>query len=126
MRNRNIDFHMRLTQSEYDTFCRQAVRAGLSKSTYLRFLMKGLIPQEKPAPEYYQVLQALYRIGNNLNQLSATAHAKGWLHAGRLDEALEEFHQAILLLCDRQVPQKGDTDALLKRGMQAEKEEMQC
>lgn len=127
MRNRNINIHIRLTQSEYDTLCCQAERAGLKKSTYLRFLMQWLIPRDNPPPEYRQVLEALYRIGNNLNQLAAIAHAKGWLHAQRLDEALKAFNQAVLMLAEQQLPQKADVGALLEyRKHIADKEEISC
>lgn len=127
MRNRNINIHIRLTQSEYDTLCSQAERAGLKKSTYLRFLMQWLIPRDNPPPEYRQVLEALYRIGNNLNQLAAIAHAKGWLHAQRLDEALKAFNQAVLMLAEQQLPQKADVGALLEyRKHIADKEEISC
>lgn len=127
MRNRNINLHIRLTQSEYDKLCCQAERAGLKKSTYLRFLMQWLIPQDKPAPEFRQTLEALYRIGNDLSQLTAIANAKGWLHVQRLDKALEDFRHAIVMLTEQQLPQKADVGVLLEyRKHIADKEEISC
>ena len=84
--------------------------------------MEGLIPQDKPAPEFWQVRQELFRIGNNLNQLAATAHARGWLQAQRLDEALTELDKTNMELLDRQLPRKVHTAELLERGCRAESE----
>ena len=122
MRERNKSVHIRLTPQEYDDLCRQSQKAGLSKSTFLRFLMKGLVPQDKPAPEFWQVRQELFRIGNNLNQLAAAAHARGWLHAQYLDEALAELNKTNMELLNRQLPQEAGTEALLERGRKAEEE----
>ncbi|MCH5353493.1 MAG: plasmid mobilization relaxosome protein MobC [Acutalibacter sp.] len=127
MRNRNVSIHIRLSQREYDLLCRQCNRAGLPKSTYLRFMIEGLAPQDAPPPEYRQTLQALYRIGNNLNQLSAIAHAKGWLHAQKLEEALGDFSKTILLLTEQQAPKKANVKATLERGrLISEMEEAKC
>lgn len=89
--------------------------------------MQWLIPRDNPPPEYRQVLEALYRIGNDLNQLAAIAHSKGWLHGQRLDEALKDFKQAVLMLAEQQLPQKADVGALLEyRKHIADKEEISC
>lgn len=122
MRKHNKSFHIRLTQDEYDRLRKQSEKAGLPKSTYIRFMIKGQIPQDKIMPDYWQMKQELYRIGNNQNQLTMTAHAKGWLHEKRLKKILDEFHSVLLKLSNDTIPVKADTSGILKRASDMEQE----
>lgn len=122
MRKHDKSFHIRLTQEEYNLLCEQYRKSGLSKSTYIRFMIKGQIPQEKPLPDYWGMKQELYRIGNNL-QLTQSAHAKGWLRAGQLNDTLNQLNALLVKLAEYLVPHKTDVAKVLKCGQSIEDEE---
>ena len=41
------------------------------------------------------MMQQLYRIGNNLNQIALKAHALGAIDTRHYDEAVREFREAV-------------------------------
>ncbi|MCG9969905.1 plasmid mobilization relaxosome protein MobC [Pelotomaculum terephthalicicum JT] len=85
MRKHNNTFHIRFTEQEYEKLCAMSVKTGLPKSTCIRFLISGLVPKDRPSPDYYAMTKQLYRIGNLLNQIAARAHATGHIDSKRLE-----------------------------------------
>jgi len=103
MRKHNKTFHIRFTEREYEKLCAMSERTGLPKSTCIRFLIAGLVPKDRPSPDYYAVTKQLYRIGNLLNQIAARAHATGHIDSKRLEEALVQLRKDLLNLQDSTV-----------------------
>jgi|GEM_PF-482717 len=96
MRKHNKTFHIRFTESEYEKLCSLSERAGLPKSTYVRFMIKGQIPRDRPSPDYYAMTKQLYRIGTLLNQIAARANTTGYIDAKQLEETIMMHRQALL------------------------------
>ena len=70
-------------------------RSGLNREAYLRVLISGFVPREKPPLDFWAMKQELYYIGNNLNQIALKAHALGAIDARHYDEAVQEFREAV-------------------------------
>lgn len=96
MRIRAIKFQLWLSDEEIARLTRNANRVKMTKSAYIRNLIKGYEPQEVPPLEYYRVLGDLRRIGNNLNQIAQRAN----LHGGIDRDGYQENHARILNLAD--------------------------
>lgn len=75
MNNRNYEIKVRLTQAEMVHLNRLVNGSKLSREAYLRQLISSVVPQDAPPPDYFSMMQQLYRIGNNLNQIALKAHA---------------------------------------------------
>lgn len=73
-RKRNNRVQVRLDNKEHQAFLKAVKRSRLSQEVYLRHLISGVVPQNAPPPDYYAMMQQLYRIGNNLNQIAQKAH----------------------------------------------------
>ena len=117
MRTHIKSFHIRFTEKEYQTLCNQSEKAGLPKSTYLRFMIKGQTPKDKPPVDYFNMMKEIYCIGNNLNQLTHLAHRFGSIHAKQLDETMEQFANLELAILDTIIsPGKMDVAAVLECG----------
>ena len=108
-RNRNIHIQLWLNGSEVDHLNHSVEKSGLSREAYLRHLINGLIPQDKPPPDYYGMMRELHRIGNNMNQLAVKAHSFGYINASwyrenfkQLCSAIETITNAVLL--PREIP----------------------
>ena len=93
--NRNYEIKVRLTQAEMVHLNRLVTGSKLSREAYLRQLISGVVPQDAPPPDYFSMMQQLYRIGNNLNQISLKAHALGTIDTRHYDEAVREFREAV-------------------------------
>jgi predicted DNA-binding protein len=96
MRKHNKTFHIRFTESEYEKLCSLSERTGLPKSTYIRFMIKGQVPRDRPSPDYYVMTKQLYRIGTLLNQIAARVHTTGYIDAKQLGETIMMHRQALL------------------------------
>lgn len=89
---------MRLDENERALLKSRIRKTGLSQEAYLRILINGRIPKEKPDDRFYTVTRELAAIGNNIHQLSAKANALGFIDApllAREVQAWGEFRLAI-------------------------------
>jgi hypothetical protein len=98
MRTRNHRVFVRLDDTEHRRFLSLVKRSGFSQQAYLRALIAGIVPNDKPPPDYYAMRSELYAIGNNLNQIARKANATGNINASsyeyevtRLDEAISHI-----------------------------------
>ena len=94
-RLRNNRVQVRLDNKEYHAFIKEVKRSRLSKEVYLRHLINGVVPQEAPPPDYYAMMQQLYRIGNSLNQIAQKAHTLNVIDVQRYDAAYRQFETAV-------------------------------
>ena len=53
MNNRNYEIKVRLTQAERVHLTRLVSASGLSRETYLRKLISGVVPKEAPPPDFF-------------------------------------------------------------------------
>ena len=119
MRNHPITFHIRFTEKEYERLCKYAAKAGLPKTTYIRHMINGNQPKEAPSVDYFAMVQEIYAVGNNLNQLTARAHYLGWVESDQLQAAREDLTNLIRQITHRMIlPEKMDVKEVLKRGKQ--------
>ena len=88
MNNRNYEIKVRLTQAEMVHLTRLVSASGLSRETYLRKLISGLVPKEAPPPDFFAMVRELHYIGNNLNQIATKAHALNAIDAKHYDDGV--------------------------------------
>ena len=94
-RKRNNRVQVRLDNKEHQAFLKAVKRSRLSQEVYLRHLISGVVPQDAPPPDYYAMMQQLYRIGNNLNQIAQKAHTLNVIDVQRYDAAYRAFETAV-------------------------------
>lgn len=92
---RNIEIKVRLNRKEADNLFKRVKRSRLSREAYLRHLINDKIPQDAPPPDYYSMMQQLYRIGTNLNQIAQKAHTLNAIDVQRYDAAVHKFEEAV-------------------------------
>jgi len=74
MRERNIEFHIRLSDIEYDKLEEMSLKSKMTKSDVIRNLILEEEIKEKPGIEFYEVMKELSKIGVNLNQIARRAN----------------------------------------------------
>lgn len=99
-RRHNHGVLLRLTDAEFTKLTRDSSKAGLTKSTYLRQLISKLNPVESPPLDYYKMMEQLYIVGNNLNQIAKKAQALSVIDSDKYDEAIKDYNEIIKLLSD--------------------------
>ena len=119
MRTHTKTFHIRFTEKEYDRLCKYADKAGLPKTTYIRHMINGCWPKERPPAEYFPLLRELHDIGNNLCQVSQMAYHFGGTHCEALKDASMLFAKTLFRIQEEvKWPDKADIPAALERGRQ--------
>ena len=99
-RKRPHRVQVRLNDKEYDQFCAAVKRSKLTKEAYLRHLINGYVPQDAPPPDYFAMMQQLYRIGNNLNQIARKAHVLNVIDVQQYDKAVRECEEAVVTITE--------------------------
>ena len=95
MRSRNVKIQIWLNKREAENLQKKAKRSHISVASYIRHLINDLVPQDAPPPDYYAMMQQLYRIGNNLNQIAQKAHTLNVIDVQRYDAAVSQFEAAV-------------------------------
>ena len=95
MRNRNVKIQIWLSKKEAENLQKKAKRSKVSVAAYVRHLIDGVVPQDAPPPDYYSMMQQLYRIGNSLNQIAQKAHTLNVIDVQRYDSAYRQFETTV-------------------------------
>ena len=91
MKKRTKGILVRFTEDEKNSVKVKAQTAGMNVEAYCReALLSGtVIP--RPTADFYEFSTQLRRIGNNLNQVTALAHTKGFIDTLRLNDLIDEL-----------------------------------
>lgn len=98
MVKRNMRVWFRMNQEEYIHLASNVAKTGLSREAYLRSLVMGKVPKERPSMDVVSVLKNLQQINNNLTQIAAKADKMNlidknayWTNVDFLEEVIGEL-----------------------------------
>jgi len=95
MRKRNVHIQFWLNRKEAEELDKKVKRSGLSRESYLRHLVNGVVPQDEPPRDYYAMMNQLHRIGINLNQIAFKANALNVIDADEYAKAYAEYEKTV-------------------------------
>ena len=96
MRGRNIKKQIWLSDDEYYIMKCKSEAVGMNASDYIRHLIVGYKPKEKPSEQFYEDIKSIRMIGNNLNQIARIANAKGIVDVPHLKKEIDKLDQLII------------------------------
>ena len=76
-RKRSNQFIIRLNDQELDHLNTLVAMARLSRESYIRMLINGVIPRAAPSKELLETIRLLRNIANNINQIAKQANTNG-------------------------------------------------
>lgn len=76
-RKRSNQFIIRLNDQELDHLNTLVAMAKLSRESYIRMLINGVIPRAAPSKELLETTKLLRNIANNINQVARIANRNG-------------------------------------------------
>lgn len=94
-RSRPYRVYVHLNKNELDKLNLTVQKSGLNRETFLRTLINGYIPREKPSQSFFEMVQQLRKIGNNINQLTMIAHRTNSIDIMKLKKELNYLNQSI-------------------------------
>ncbi len=91
MAERYVRYHLRLSESDAKKLDAAVEKSGLSRAAYIRVLINGHVPMDKPPPDFHKMMRELHSIGNNLNQIAQRAHMTGLIDVVRYEKNAAEL-----------------------------------
>lgn len=95
MRKRNCGVLLYLSDDELAHLDELVGKSACSRQAYLRSLIKGVVPANKPPPDYLLMTRELHAIGVNLNQIAQKAHVLGVIDVARYDTETKKLSAAV-------------------------------
>lgn len=80
-------------EKEDNTLKDKASRCGISKAAFLRLLIMGIIPKEKPDKAFYDVMRNLSSMTNSLNQVAAKANSLDFVDVPLLMKTIDNIEK---------------------------------
>ena len=100
---RTIKKQFWLNSKEAESLRRNAEKTCLTKTALVRLLITGFEPREKPDAAFYQDMNQLSAIGNNLNQIAARLNSSREIDRTQLKEEIEKLKAFRLALMRKYV-----------------------
>lgn len=100
---RTIKKQFWLNSKEAEALRRNAEKTCLTETALVRLLITGFEPREKPDAAFYQDMNQLSAIGNNLNQIAARLNRSGAVDSTQLKEEIEKLKAFRLALLKKYV-----------------------
>lgn len=109
MRNRRIKKQIWLNDEEYYILKTRSEAVGMNASNYIRKLLVGYKPKEKPPEEFYVAIKNIRAIGNNINQIARMANARGVVDMLRFNKEVDKLDQLIIDIKNKYIrPEKDE------------------
>lgn len=95
MRTRKKQICIRFNDQELDHLNTISESAKLSRESYIRMLINGVIPRAAPSAEIVESLRLLRNIANNMNQIAVVANSTGNIHESEYKDNFIQLKDAI-------------------------------
>ena len=96
MRKRNRRFSLWLNDKEFNYLAKQAANAGLKKEPFVRKLIMGIEIYPRPPDEVREIISAINRVGNNINQIARKVNITDTVSSMELKEVKEQLLNLIM------------------------------
>jgi hypothetical protein len=100
MQRRNNQIIIRLDDDELAKFKRKVAKSGLSQSAYVRFLIRGLEPKDRPSPDYRRMLAEVREAAAAMKAIANVARRMGILDADVYDRNASRLLRLMLDVID--------------------------
>ena len=95
MRNRQRRVEVYLSDDEFNSLTENVGKTGLSRESYLRFLINNITPKERPPMQLFDVLKELRQINVNMNQIAMKANTLNLVDAPFYRSCHEKLQESV-------------------------------
>ena len=96
MRTRNIKKQVWLNREEATLLKKKAKKVGLNELELVRNLITNFEPREKPDDRFYEVMNEMRAIGNNLNQIARKANSLNFVDYPLYKKEADKWNEFML------------------------------
>lgn len=94
--NKTEKLTLRLSPEELAILEGDAALTGMSKSNYLRMLIRGYLPRQTPPEPFHEAMEELRNISESMVQIARTAQVQGIADAQEYSAAAQRLFAMIL------------------------------
>lgn len=118
MRKRNKQFVIRLSDDEWNHLNKLVNESNLSRESYLRMCINGLLPRPVPTKELIEVIKILREIAESMNQIAISVYTQNTMDKSFYMENYEKLQDQIneIMIFIRQPINMGEVWQLPKYG----------
>lgn len=84
-----------LNNDELERLNEDVKRTGLLRESYLRTLINGYVPVERPSIDYLHILRLLRITADNMNQIAILAHRTSLINASEYQVEVQKLKNII-------------------------------
>lgn len=95
MRKRSKQFVIRLSESERNHLNELVKESNLSRESYLRMCINGLLPRPVPTKELIELIEILREIAENMNQIAISVYTQNAMDKSFYMENYEKLQDQI-------------------------------
>ena len=95
MRKRSKQFVIRLSDDEWNHLNELVKESNLSRESYLRMCINGLVPRPTPTKEFIEVIKILREIAENMNQIAISVYTQNAIDKSFYMENYEKLQDQI-------------------------------
>lgn len=95
MRKRSKQFVIRLSESEWNHLNELVNESNLSRESYLRMCINGLLPRPVPTKELIELIEILREIAENMNQIAISVYTQKTMDKSFYMENYEKLQDQI-------------------------------
>lgn len=89
---------LRLSPEELANLEQAAALSGMSKSNYLRMLIRGYLPRQTPPEPFQEAIKELREISGSMAQIAYTTQVQGAIDAQEYSATVQRLFAEILTL----------------------------
>lgn len=89
------EIKVRLTNQDFEHLNKLVKESNLSRESYLRMCINGLLPRPAPSKELIEVIEILREIAEKMNQIAMSAYTQNTMNKSIYMENYEKLQQQI-------------------------------
>lgn len=89
------EIKVRLTNQDFEHLNKLVKESNLSRESYLRMCINGLVPRSVPSKELIEVIKILREITENMNQIAISVYSQNGINRSLYMENYEKLQQQI-------------------------------
>lgn len=95
MRKRSKQFVIRLSDDEWNHLNKLVNESNLSRESYLRMCINGLLPRPAPTKELIELIEILREIAENMNRIAISVYTQNAMNKSFYMENYEKLQNQI-------------------------------
>ena len=98
--DKRISFHLTLDKDEDKMLTAKAECCNISRTEYIRNLIRGCCPTEAPPKEFYHIFEKVNRLSARMNEIANEAMLRGYYKEADLNEIRLTAYKIKVIISD--------------------------